>query len=133
MIVATRSYSSSDKSFIMSTMLKGIYFGVANMNLTPKDEFFKHYGKELEAALDNNFLQVKIAYESSDPDLILGYLVTTARSGALVWCYTKAAFRKQGVLRSLIQTQTFPNCIYTTASFEPIRDKLSLTYVPWRS
>ena len=129
--IKTRNYDPADKAFIMATMLKGIYHGATDMSKTPRDAFFAHQGPQLESALDNAFVHIRVAHAADDPELILGYLVTAARSNALIWCFTKAAFRRQGVLTALMGAQTFTHCTLLTPVGNIIRLKKSLDFLPW--
>ncbi len=130
--IKLRSYSNSDKSFVMATMLRGIYHGCQPYSLTPRQAFFEYHAPQLETAIDNAFLHIRVAHDASDPELILGYLVTSARSNALVWCYVKSAFRRQGIATKLMGLQEFPCCTNLTTLGNEIRIKKGLTFQPWR-
>ena len=129
--IKCRSYCEADKSFVMATMLRGIYHGCQPYALTPRQAFFEHHAPVLVAALANAFLHVRVAHDAADPELILGYIVTTARTNALVWCYVKSAFRKQGIATKLMGTQEFPCCTNITAIGNEIRIKKGLLFMPW--
>ncbi len=113
-------------------MLRGMYHGIPMMKQSPSKEFYKCYAENMGNALDQGFLYVKVAHDYSDDNLIIGYIVTTARTGAVVWCYTKAAFRKQGVLNKLTEGLIPPHCLLLTEIGNVIRIKKQLDYKPWR-
>jgi hypothetical protein len=130
--VKVRKYKPEDKSFILATMLQGIYHGVANMALIPRSEFFDKYAKEAEFMLDSAFADVKIAYVEGDEDLIIGYLVGSISFPTVVWCFTKTAFRRQGVLNALLASGHYKNCTQLTKIGNLIRMKKGLEFIPWR-
>jgi hypothetical protein len=125
-----RPYQPSDKSFIMSTMVKGMYHGCYPLSLSPRTECISIIATSLSHKLEQKLLNIKVACDSSDSDLILGYLVTT-NTNSIVWAYTKNAFRKMGILNQLLEGSDINSCTNVTAIGNVIRLKKNLTFKPW--
>ncbi len=101
-LIAVRNYVPEDKNFIMATWLRGLYHGNMWFNLIPRDIYFKHYNKVVEAILAKPTTTIKIACLKDDPEVILGYSVY--ENNNLHWVQTKAAWRNIGIAKSLIPT-----------------------------
>lgn len=90
----------TDKPFVMSTWIKGLYYGDSWFSLIPKDVFMSNYHPFLERLLDSPGVEVTVACLVEDPDVIVGYSVTT--NTALHWVFCKKAWRRIGVARLLL-------------------------------
>lgn len=94
-----------DRSFVMATFLKGLYYGEMGLELVPKDIFMANYRKVAEMLIARS--QVKIACLKEDPDVILGYSILSPDFQGIHWVYVKSAWRSRGIARSL--TPQFPS------------------------
>lgn len=90
----------TDKAFVMSTWLKGLYYGDSWFSLIPKDIFMKNYHPFLERLLDAPGMEITVAALAEDPDVIIGYSVYTGTTLHYIFC--KKAWRGIGVARSLL-------------------------------
>lgn len=100
-LIIKRSWNpQTDKSFIMSTLLKGIYYGDSWFSLIPKDIFMSNYHPHIERLLSAPGVDVTIACLGEDPDVIIGYSVTTNTILHYVFC--KRSWRKIGVAKLLL-------------------------------
>jgi hypothetical protein len=95
-----RAYKPEDKSFIMATFLRGLYYGDSWFSLMPKDVFMKNYTQVIEAMLLKN--AVMVACLPDDEDVILGYSIISFDFTTIHWVFVKSAFRKQGITKSLL-------------------------------
>ncbi len=94
-----RDFKQEDKSFIMATFLRGLYYGDTWFSLMPKDLFMFYYKQIAEAILAKHI--VKVACLKEDKDIILGYVILSSDSLAVHWIFVKSAFRKQGIGKKL--------------------------------
>ena len=95
-----RDYRESDKAFVLSTFLRGLYYGDSWFSLIPKDIFMDNY-KLVGDVLLKKYV-VKVACLKEDPDVILGYSILGTDYQTIHWVYVKSAWRKQGVAKSLL-------------------------------
>lgn len=95
-----RDFKPEDKSFVMATFLRGLYFGDSWFSLIPKDIFMSNYKLIAEAILAKH--QVKVACLCEDKDVILGYSILSGDFKTIHWVFVKSAFRKQGIARALL-------------------------------
>ncbi len=128
-----RDYKEADKSFIMATFLRGLYYGDFFFNLIPKDIFMDNYKKIAEAMLGTAKVHIKVACLKEDPDVILGYSILSADHKTIHWCFVKGVFRRKGIAKSLTPSNAiylshlsalgktlmhkFPNAVYNPFSF----------------
>lgn len=101
-LVAIRDYLESDKNFIFSTWLRGLYHGDSWFSEIPKDIFMKHYHKFIEYLLNHANTTVKVACLKDDPEVILGYAVLNKEDTLLHWVFCKSAWRNIGIAKSLV-------------------------------
>jgi GNAT superfamily N-acetyltransferase len=95
-----RPYKTEDKSFILATFLRGIYFGDSWFSLVPKDIFMINYAKIAEALLSRSY--VAVACLTEDPDVILGYSMLSRDAKVVHFIFVKKAFRNQGIGKALV-------------------------------
>lgn len=92
--------SEKDRPFVLSTFLKGLYYGESWFRLINKDVFMTCYHSFLEKFLDSPGVQVTIACLVEDPEVIIGYSVTT--NTVLHFIFVKKAWRNIGVAKMLL-------------------------------
>lgn len=97
-----RDYVEDDKSFVMSTFLRGIYYGNSWFNMVPKDIFMNNYKHNAEAIVDSPKTSIKIACMQGSPDVIFGYSILSEDFQTVHFVYVKKAFRKVGIGKSLV-------------------------------
>ena len=96
-----RGYRSEDKNFIKATFLRGLYYGNDFYNLIPKQIFMDNYKNVAEALVSGNY-QINVACLKDDTDVILGFSVLSKDFATIDWVFVKAAWRKQGIAKSLL-------------------------------
>ena len=105
-IYEIRDYKPEDHAFIMSTFLRGLYYGNGFFTMMPKDLFMAYYKIVGEALLSKS--QVKVACLKDEVDVILGYSIMSQDFSAVHWVFVKSAFRKQGISTRLLPAR--PSC-----------------------
>lgn len=119
-----RDYKHSDKSFILATFLRGLYYGDSWFSLIDKSVFMDNYKLIAEAIVDNPKTMIKIACLKEDPDVILGYSILSDNFKTVHWVYCKSAWRKQGIGRAL--TPAFPTVVtHLTSLGRSLMSKIS--------
>ena len=95
-----RDSVDDDRNFILSTALRGLYYGDSWFSLIPKDIFMGYYEPILKAMILK--CNVKVACLPDDPSVIIGYSILSPDYQAIVWVYVKQAWRKKGIAKSLV-------------------------------
>lgn len=101
-ICEVRDYKIEDKSFILATFLRGLYYGNEFFNIIPKDIFMDNYKRVAEALIDNPRNVVKIACLKEDPDVILGYSILSGDYQTIHWIFVKKLWRNKGISKILL-------------------------------
>lgn len=97
-----------DKNFILSTFLRGLYYGDFFFDLIPKQIFMENYKKVGEYLVTNPKFTIKVASLKGDPGVIIGYSITTG-ADVIHWVYVRGSkledgstWRGHGIARSLL-------------------------------
>lgn len=101
-LVEIRDFRESDKHFIFSTFLRGLYYGDSWFSLIPKTVFMTKYHKVLEHIMNSPNTKVSVACLKDDPEVILGYAMLDATGSTLHWVFCKKAWRSIGIAKSLV-------------------------------
>lgn len=101
-LYSIRDFKESDRSFIMSTILRGLYYGESHFSEIPKDIFMKHYHPYISAMPTSPNLTTKVACLPDDPDTIIGYSIVTKDNDNIVFVFVKGPWRQKGVGKSLV-------------------------------
>lgn len=96
-----RAYRETDKNFVLATFLRGLYYGNDFYNMMPKQTFMDNYKIMAEMLLAPERNMIHVAVLKDDIDVILGYSVVSHDHETLHWVFVKAAWRKQGIAKSL--------------------------------
>lgn len=105
-LIAIRDWNpEQDKNFILSTWLRGLYYGNDWFRQIKKDIFMNKYHAFLENLLAQSATNVQVACLREDPEVILGYSVLGANHTAH-WTFVKSAWRNIGIAKSLIPADT---------------------------
>lgn len=121
-----RDPQPEDINFILSTMLKGLYYGSRFWSEVDQDAFFKNYEPFIKNLMIKS--QVKIACLEDDQDVILGYSMFD--HNILHFIFVKKSYRKLGIGRKL-----FPDNIDTVSHLtdigNSIRKRINLKFNPF--
>jgi len=101
-LVSTRGYLPEDRNFILSTFLRGLYYGGSVFSDMPKALFMNSYHPIVERILDANVLAIRVSCLKDDPSVILGYSVLNQSATTLHWVFVKKAWRSIGIAKSLV-------------------------------
>lgn len=96
--VVIRDAQGTDLPFIYSTWLKNLYYGSHWFREIDKDRYFDKYKRVVTSLITHS--TVKIACLSSEPEVIIGYVVY--RGDTLHWVYVKKAWRQMGIAKELV-------------------------------
>lgn len=126
-----RDMVPEDKNFIMATFLRGLYYGDSYYSLVPKHIFMSNYKVAAESVIDNNQAVIKIACLKEDPNVIIGYSIVSKDHQAVIWIFTKTAWRRRGIAKSLLP-QYLTACTHLTALGRTLMHKLpSMVFNPF--
>lgn len=99
-LISFRDFVPDDFNFVIATWLQGLYHGNDFFKMVEKEAYFNRYHEVLEKLIPLS--KIKVAALSEDPDVILGYCVTSSHSPTLHWVFVKEAWRKIGIAKDLI-------------------------------
>lgn len=116
-----RDYREGDKSFVLATFLRGLYYGNEFFKLIPKHIFMDNYKHVAEALVSKNIIKVVCLKEETD--VILGYSILSKDFQTIHWIFVKLAWRKKGVCKSMLPQ--FPVCYthFTTIGKKLVEEK----------
>lgn len=97
-----RDYRGDDKSFVLATFLRGLYYGDSWFKLIPKQIFMQNYKIIAEKILSSLKVRIRVACLPDEPDVILGYSILSADETLVHWVYVKSAWRLKGIGKSLM-------------------------------
>lgn len=97
-----RDLTPSDKSFILSTFLKGLKFGSDFFKEIDNDAYFKNYQKIIESLISQPKTEVKVACLTEDPDVILGYSIHDKDGSTVHFVFVKSAWRGVKIAKALV-------------------------------
>ncbi len=109
-----RDYVVADRSFVIATFLRGLYYGNEFYNIMPKDIFMYNYKQIIEVLIDGHRTAIKVACLKDDTDVILGYSILSADFSTIHWVYVKSSetkvkgtsekltWRRKGIGKSLV-------------------------------
>lgn len=97
-----RDAVKNDRSFVLATFLRGLYYGDSWFSKIPKNVFMDNYKRVASALIDSPNTVVKVACLKEDPDVILGYSILSSDFSTVHWVYVKAPWRKRGISKTLL-------------------------------
>lgn len=100
-LIAVRGYVKEDRSFILATFLRGLYYGNSYFSMIPSQIFMRNYESAIDALLKLPGVQTRVACLREDPDVILGYAILGGGT-VLNWVHVKEAWRKIGIAKQLV-------------------------------
>lgn len=121
-----REVKPSDKNFIYSTMLRGLYYGCDYFNKSNSIDFFTQYQANLDNLLPK--CEISIACLDEDEDTIFAYAITLGSK--IIFTYTKSEFRKMGIQNKLLAKRKFDSVAFITSIGDSIRINKRLKFTP---
>lgn len=123
-----RSAYESDKNFIYSTWLRGVYFGNDWFREIPSDIFYKNYQIYIDKILQRPDTKILIACLLDDKDVILGYVVF--ENDIIHYVFVKESWRKMGIAK-LLSPDNLKWCTHLTPSGSYLRKKYNIVFNPF--
>ena len=137
-LIAIRTNTPEDRNFILSTWLRGSYYGDTWYGLIPKNIFMEQYHNILEKFLLRAGVNIQVACLKEDPDVILGYSVSRnvkngeADISIVDWVFVKSAWRKIGIGKMLMPNKINATTHITKAGLSIMKQKLpNVIYNPF--
>lgn len=101
-LYTVRPYDVSDKAFIMSTFLRGLYYGDSWFSQIDKSSFMNNYKHVVESLIDTGNTVVLVACLKDEPSVILGYSILGNELNRVHFVYVKKPWRNQGIATRLL-------------------------------
>lgn len=129
--VVIRPGEPNDKSFIMSSWLKGNYYGNSYFGLMPPGLYYKHYADYITEILIHPESRIDVACDEKSPSWVVGFIVYSGPT--LYWAYTKVDYRGKGIARLLTKNKSFSVVTSTTKCGQAIIKKMGLIFNPMKA
>lgn len=123
-----RGIIDSDKSFIYSTWLRGLYFGNDWFEEIPGVIFFKQYAKLIDEIMSMPECRTQVACLPDAEDVILGYSIIAPDT--VHWVFVKDSWRRLGIAKALVPKETH-TCTQLTKVGKSLKRKYALTFNPF--
>lgn len=124
--IEIREPQPGDVNLLLSTFLKGLYFGSRFYSLIDQECFFSAYEPFTKQLLLKS--TIKVACLKDDPDVILGYSVF--RGDCISFLFVKKSYRKLGLAR-MLYPPGMVYCDHITDSGDVLRKRLKLRFNPF--
>ncbi len=124
--ITIREPQPEDINFLLSTFLKGLYYGSKFWGLVDQEAFFQNYEPFVKQLMLRS--DVKIACLEEDKDVILGYSIS--RSNVLHFLFVKKSYRKLGIGK-LLYPAGIDTVSHITDQGDSMRRKLNLKFNPF--
>lgn len=128
--IVKRRAVEGDKSFILSTWLRGQYWNNDYYSKMDQDDFFKHYSEVINTLLGFQGVNTFCAVLEDSPDTIIGYMVFCC--DVLYWSYVKKDYRKNGIFNMLAQDLELASTVSSTKVGDSICKKKHLKFNPFK-
>lgn len=102
--IAIREGVEDDKNFVLSTMLRGLYYGDSHFSHMDKSSFMHDYHDVVESLLKEG--QLLVACFTDEPSVILGYALLSKDLYNIHFIFVKKAWRNIGIMKSLVPKNT---------------------------
>lgn len=97
-----RDFKYADSNLILSTFLRGIYYGGSFFSKTPKNLFMDRYKRVAQALIISPDIYIQVACLPDDLDVILGYAILNKSKDTVLWIFVKDRWRRHGIAKSMI-------------------------------
>jgi len=128
--IIKRRAVEGDRSFILSTWLRGQYWKNDYFTKMDKDDYFKDFGAAVNTLLNVPSVNVFCAVLEDSPDTIIGYLVFC--NAVAYWAYVKKDYRKNGILNMLSTDLELSHTISSTRIGDAICKKKRIKFNPFK-
>lgn len=131
-MIKIRPAVASDKSLILSTFLKSLYYSNDFYGQIDQKAYFDGYGRVIEHLLQKSVLRPLVACLADEPEVVLGWALVEPEASVIHYCYVKKAWRNQGIAKQLVQGLELKICTHLTKAGNAIRLKKSITFNPFK-
>lgn len=132
-----RPMEDGDFNFVINSWLKSYRLGSTFTKRIRNNVYYDFHHKVIGRILERG-ASILVAADKIDPTVIMGYLVVENYNGTPLvhYCYTKSAFRRLGIAKSLVEASTIDlnSSVFShwTAPMDEIIKKYSgLVYNPY--
>lgn len=108
MQIKYRPHKESDLNFIFATLLKSYRYSNPQARVVDKKTYYENGSKEWACCLHNGG-KIIVACADDDEDLIIAFAIYSDK--ALHYVYVKAAFRRAGIAKQLLNNIESPEII----------------------
>jgi hypothetical protein len=99
-VISHRPATADDLRFIVSAWSSS-YKDAHTAGMIGTERWATVMHAEIERVLEQAGTQTRVAFEARDPAFVYGFIAGDPSTPAVFYCYTKAAFRRQGIARGL--------------------------------
>lgn len=121
-ISKVRLGKSTDLNFILSSMLKGLYYGNSYFNMIPKKVFMEHYRDFILKLISSSL--VFVVTDVNDDDVVRAYYIVSKSGEIAHWVYTRKQWRNAGLAKLLLQVAPTAYSHFTDLGLKLIKEKL---------
>lgn len=103
-LISYREPHPNDTNFILSTWLRGLYYGNSFYNEIDQDSYFTNYDSIIKKILTKPDVIVKVCCLKEDDQVILGYCVAEKKENYFIchWVFVKSIWRSIGIAKDLL-------------------------------
>lgn len=127
--IVTRPAKKTDKDFILSTWLKGNYYGNNYFWYIPQEIYFNEYAKVITSILFNPEVEINVACDKTNPAWIAGYAVL--KRDSIYWIYVRRDYRNTGIATLLLKGREINFVKSITRISKPIAERKFLVFNPF--
>jgi len=117
----------SDVPFLVSTWRNALMYSSPTFQYVKKESLINNYTPVIQKMLSK--YEVRVACLQSDPDIILGYSVSSGDT--LHFVYIKKAWRNQGICNMLLGSTDFKNITHITKTGLALAQKRGWAFDPF--
>lgn len=121
-LVVARPFQVSDFEFIISTWIRGLYYGNSWFKEIPKDIFMKFYQRVITDIMASQNTTAWVACLKEDPDVIVGYAAFHLPD-VVHYVYVKEAWRHLGIASYLVKPHAPKYCSHLTKAGLKLKPK----------
>ncbi len=124
--IVIREPQPGDINFLLSTFLKGLFYGSKFWGLVDQEAYFSNYEPFIKNLMVKS--QVKVACLDDDQDVILGYCIYNVSTCHFI--FVKKSYRKLGIGR-MLWPEGIDTVSHLTDQGDSIRKKMNLKFNPF--
>jgi GNAT superfamily N-acetyltransferase len=127
--IVIRDAVAEDKNFILSTWLKGNYYGSLYFRQVPEAIYYKEYADHILRILFTPGVQISVACDETNPSWIVGFCAW--KDDVLYWIFVKRDFRERGIATLLVEGKQIKTVKAVTKVGRAIAERKGLIFNPF--